>query len=176
MVKKLVLLALTVLIAGYTCEPVYAEDIVIDDEGEVSVPVRYTADTTSYTIKIPALITAGENVMEYSIEAEKINLRPDECVKVYISEGCDQNGTVTLTRQNVPTGKKAATLSTTFTIKNLNVPVSDNDYIVGYFEDSANSIENMVGSILVNPVNISDSTEAGDYSGTVTFAVILESL
>lgn len=176
MFKKFIIVIMSVVLALAVCKPVYAADTVISEEGQVSVPVKYTAATTAYMIRIPAFISAGGNIEEYSIGADNVNLRPDECVKVYITEGCDTTGAVTLTRQNVPAGKKAATLNTTFMIKDKNIKVSDNGYVVGYFKDGANSTKNMTGSILVTPLNITSNTEAGDYMGTVTFSIKLESL
>ena len=143
------------------------------DGGSVSVPVTYTADTTSFVITIPAVINPTENGGSFSIGASHMNLRPDQHIEVSISSGCKAGGTVTLERQNVAAGKEVATLDTVFSIGGKTI--DENGYVAGYFEDGKESEVNTMGDVTMSPLEITEDTEAGDYETAVEFTVALKS-
>ena len=144
----------------------------LDSDGEsVTVPVRYTAATTAYEIVVPAYLNVGTTSQEFTVTAENVNLRPDEELIVQINQGCDENGVVSLLRQNVPSGKKVATLDTTLTIGGKKI--SDLNYVVGDFVDSADSSRNLIDPVTMSPLEIDANTEAGDYVANIVFSIEL---
>ena len=108
--------------------------------------------------------------MEFSITADRMNLRPDESVVVSVAKGCNDNGQVILTRQG-DNSNKPATLTTTLMINGTNI--SGNSNIVAMFRDSDNSTENLLGNVKMSALIVAENTRPGDYIGPVEFKVEL---
>ena len=53
------------------------------------------------------------------------------------------------------------------------VSIASNDFIVGKFVDSDNSVENIMGAISMSVPVVDENTRAGDYIGTLQFEVEL---
>jgi hypothetical protein len=90
---------------------------------------------------------------------------------VFITEGCDKDGKIRLTRQNVAQGVEESYLETTAIIKGKNV--KDNSFRVGYFKDGSNSTVNLDGAVTLSPLNVNSETKAGVYRGNICFTVEL---
>ncbi len=172
MIKKIVIGLLAAVFIMAMAENVYAADIT-SDGGTAVVPVKYTVNSTSFVIRIPAVIAPGTERASFEVGAQSMNLRPEQYVEVIISSGCDGNGMVTLCRQNVPEGKPVATLSTVFSVGGKNI--GQNGHLVGRFEDGSDSRVNRLGEVSMSALAVDDNTEAGDYMATVEFTVKLKS-
>lgn len=172
MIKKMIMGLLAAVFILVTGETVYAANI-SKDGGSAQVPVTYTVDNTAFVITIPAVIAPGAEGTDFEVGAASMNLRPEQYVEVSISSGCDEDGTVTLKRQNVPVGKPVATLSTVFSVGGKNIGA--NGYLVGRFEDGADSTSNRLGTVSMSALSVDESTEAGDYMTTIEFKVRLKS-
>ena len=167
--KKILTVLLTIYLVILASVPISAA--VLTGYGEsVSVPVKYSVDTTEYIISIPAEITLANTDISFEIKADKMNLRPDEEVVVKISKGCDENGMVTLIRQQSDL-ENAPTLQSHLTQNGTNVV--ENEYIVGLFKDGSNSTVNTLGVINMSAPMIDENTKAGDYLGTLQFELEL---
>ncbi|MGN0373862.1 MAG: hypothetical protein ACI4EN_00050 [Butyrivibrio sp.] len=143
----------------------------LDADGETArVPVKYTVDNTEFVICIPGEIAADTDSSAFIITADKMNLRPDEEVIVRISQGCDEEGRITLVRQNDSSGNPAQ-LTTVLTTGDKNI--AENNYIVGYFKDSDDSTKNTVGYINMSGLKTDEYTKAGDYLAVIEFQVEL---
>lgn len=164
-----ILTAVFIMVMG---ETVYAANMNADGQ-TAQVPVTYTVSNTSFVITIPAVIAPGAEGTSFEIGASGMNLRPEEYIEVSVSSGCAGDGTVTLKRQNVPEGKPVATLSTVFSVGGQNIGA--NGFLVGRFEDGADSRVNRLGAVSMSALNVDENTEAGDYMTTVEFKVKLKS-
>lgn len=164
-----ILTAVFIMVMG---ETVYAANLNTDGQ-TAQVPVTYTVSNTSFVITIPAVIAPGAEGTSFEIGASGMNLRPEEYIEVSVSSGCAGDGTVTLKRQNVPEGKPVATLSTVFSVGGQNIGA--NGFLVGRFEDGADSRVNRLGAVSMSALNVDENTEAGDYMTTVEFKVKLKS-
>ncbi len=170
MKKGILILILTFLFMGMLTEKVSAQTL--SESGEsTSVPVVYTVDNTAFIITIPAVITADFTETTFEVGAEYVNLRPDEYLEVKITSGSDQDGVVTLQRQNVPEGKDIATLKTTLSVEGSNI--GENNNVVGFFQDSSDSQKNLKGKVALSPLEINEETESGDYLAILQFTVEL---
>lgn len=170
--KKILMGILAVIFIMVTGETVYAANMNADGQ-TAQVPVTYTVSNTSFVITIPAVIAPGTEGTSFEIGASNMNLRPEEYIEVSVSSGCAEDGTVTLKRQNVPEGKPVATLSTVFSVGGQNI--GSNGFLVGRFEDGADSRVNRLGTVAMSALNVDGNTEAGDYMTTVEFKVKLKS-
>lgn len=171
MIRKILTGVLALVLIMSISEAAYGASISTDG-GSAAVPVTYTVDNSSFEITVPALITPSTEEESFLIGASNMNIRPDQYVEVRVISGCDQNGTVTMERQNVPVGKQTATLETTFSVAGKNI--SETDYVVGHFEDGS-SIVNTAGAVTMSAVTVDETTQAGDYLATVEFRVDLKS-
>ena len=167
--KKFFFVLLTVLMVFSVSVGVNAAEL-NSDGATATVPVRYTVDNTEFIIRIPAELTPGTQDSEFTVTADRMNLRPDESVIVSITEGCDENGRVVLTRQG-DINIQPATLTTSLTISE--VAVSADNNIVGIFRDGADSTANLLDSVKMSSPVIDENTKAGDYVGTIEFKVEL---
>ncbi|MBD5157288.1 MAG: hypothetical protein HDT13_06615 [Butyrivibrio sp.] len=170
--KKILMGILTAVFIMVMGETVYAANMNADGQ-TAQVPVTYTVSNTSFVITIPAVIAPGAEGTSFEIGASGMNLRPEEYIEVSVSSGCAGDGTVTLKRQNVPEGKPVATLSTVFSVGGQNIGA--NGFLVGRFEDGADSRVNRLGAVSMSALNVDENTEAGDYMTTVEFKVKLKS-
>ena len=164
--KKILCVLLTILLVMTLRTTINAGTLTKDGDS-ISVPVKYTVDNTEFVIIIPAEITVGNEETSFLIMAEKINIRPDEEVIVRISEGCNENGAITLVRQQE--NEDAPVLFTDLTQNGVNI--AENDYIVGKFVDSDNSTNNTLGEVNMSVPVVDENTRAGDYIGTICFEV-----
>ena len=170
MVKRILTGVLALVLIMSISEAAYGATLTYNG-GRASVPVTYTVDNSSFEIIVPAVITPSTVENSFLIGADKLNIRPDEYVEVTVVSGCDDKGTVTLQRQNVPAGKETATLKTTFSTSGKSI--SETNYVVGHFEDGS-SIVNSTGAVTMSAINVDESTQAGDYLATVEFRVDLK--
>ena len=168
--KKILTCFLSVFFVFAISQRVDASEINTDG-GKARVPVTYTANTTAFIITIPAVISPSDEETSFNVGASYMNLRPEQHIEVSVTGGCNEGGVVTLERQNVAEGKKAATLNTVFSIDGN--PIDKNGYLVGYFEDSSESSTNILGNVTMSPLNITADTEAGDYRTVVEFTFSL---
>lgn len=169
MCKKFFLVLLTVLMVFSTSIGVNAAELNSDGE-TVSVPVKYTVNNTEFIVRIPAELTPDTQDSEFMVTADRMNLRPDESVIVSITEGCDEDGQVVLTRQG-DISDHPATLTTTLTINEEAISTDNN--IVGIFKDGNNSTANLLGAVKMSLPVINENTKAGDYVGTIEFKIEL---
>lgn len=170
MFKKIMVFVLGTIIFFSMSKAVYAADVTIStDGGTVEIPVKYTVDNTSFVITIPAVIAPSTTKSSFLIGAESMNLRPDQSVEVTISSGCNSESVVVLERQNVPEGKQVATLETTLSTQT--GKISENGYLVGRFRDGTDSTLNILGSVSMSPLNVTENTESGDYAAGIVFKV-----
>lgn len=170
--KKIIMGILAAIFTMVMGETVYAANMNTDGQ-TAKVPVRYTVNNTSFVITVPAVIAPGAEGESFEIGAASMNLRPEQFIEVSVSSGCTENGTVTLKRQNVPDGKPVATLDTVFSVGGKNIGA--NGYLVGRFEDGADSKVNRLGAVSMSALKVNENTEAGDYMTTVEFKVRLKS-
>ena len=167
--KNILCVLLTVLLVMAFRITIKAATLTKDGDS-VEVPVKYTVDNTEYIITIPAEITVGNEETSFMVTAEKMNLRPDEEVIVKIVSGCNDNGEVTLTRQQEDL-ENAPVLTTKFTQNTISIAA--NDYVVARFVDSADSKVNTLGAVSMSVPVVDENTKAGDYIGTIQFEVEL---
>ena len=167
--KKILTVLLTIYLVILASVPISAAVLTGDGES-VSVPVKYSVDTTEYIISIPAEITLANTDISFEIKADKMNLRPDEELVVTISSGCNSSGQVILQREGDKTSNPA-TLTTTLTAGGTNI--AQNNHVVGLFKDSDNSTDNLTGNITMSALKIDSNTKSGDYSTVVEFKVQL---
>lgn len=171
MSKKILITIISVIMILASANVVNAA--VLKTNGQTTaVPVTYTANMTYYEVSIPASIAAADVDKQFTVNASKVNLRPDQVVTVSITSGCDNEGYVTLLRQNVPAGKKVASLKTKLMIKGKSMGTDNRT--VARFEDSANSNTNLLGAVTLGALDTTELTEAGDYKGTLTFKLELK--
>lgn len=169
--KKIFMVLLTMLMVFSTSVGVNAAEL-SSDGASVNVPVKYTVDNTEFVIRIPAEISPDMIDREFSITADRMNLRPDESVIVSVTGGCDENGVVILKRQG-DNSDKPSILTTSLMING--VSIADNNNIVAMFRDGDNSTENLLGNVKMSALVIDENTKSGDYIGTVEFKVELRS-
>ncbi|MCM1307061.1 MAG: hypothetical protein NC223_00515 [Butyrivibrio sp.] len=170
--KKILMGILAAIFIMVTGEKVYAANLNADGQ-TASVPVKYTVNSTAFVITLPAVISPGAEGASFEIGASEMNLRPEQYIEVSVSSGCGEDGTVTLKRQNVPEGKPVASLSTVFSVGGQNIGA--NGFLVGSFEDGADSRKNLLGAVSMSALKVDAATEAGDYMTTVEFKVKLKS-
>ena len=168
--RKIIMVLLVTVLVFSIRKTVNAANITTDG-GSVSVPVTYTVDNTSFIITVPTVINADVKETSFAIGASKINLRPDQCIEVFITEGCDENGKIRLIRQGGNPAADTDYLETTVSIKGKNI--KDNAYRVGYFKDSGNSTENLDGAVTLSGLNVTAETKAGVYKTNICFTVEL---
>ena len=167
--KKILTVLLTILL-------VFSSNIVVNaaslstDGATTQVPVKYTANTTSFIINIPSQLSPTTSVTSFMITSSSMNLRPDEELVVRISSGCNSSGQVVLQREGDKT-TNPATLVTTLVTAGKNI--ARNDYIVGLFKDSDTSTENTNGKVNMSALSVDENTKAGDYSAVVEFKLEL---
>lgn len=171
MVKKIIMGILSMVFIMAMGESVHAETLTASGS-TAEVPVTYTVSGGEIIVTIPALIVPDTEETNFEVMARSMNLRPDQYVEVNITAGCDENGAVTLERQNVPDGKPVATLSTVFSVGGQSI--NKNNYLVGSFEDGTDSTINLLGPVSVSALNVDKNTEAGDYKGLVEFTVTIK--
>lgn len=169
--KKIFMFLLTVALIFGQNVTAYAANMTTSGE-EVSVPVKFSVNNTSFIITVPTVIMASDSGSEFTITASDINLRPEEYLEIFITKGCNENGSIILERQNVPEGKEIATLKTDVSINGKSI--KDNNFRVGYFKDGSNSNENLDGKVTLSGIEINEDTESGDYATTVCFKVELK--
>lgn len=167
--KKILCVLLTLLLVLSSRITINAATLTTDGDS-VEVPVKYTVDNTEFIITIPAELTVGNEETSFEITAQKMNLRPDEEVIIKIAKGCDSSGAVSLVRQQEDIST-APILNTSLTQNG--VSIASNDFIVGKFVDSDNSVENIMGAISMSVPVVDENTRAGDYIGTLQFEVEL---
>lgn len=166
--KKILMFILTAVMVFSIKETVHATEI-NSNGGSATVPVKYTVDNTSFLITIPTVIWADKKETQFEVSAKEINIRPDEHLQVFITEGCDSEGKLILERQGVTEGNESH-LETTVLVSGRNV--ADNNYRVGHFKDGS-SVTNLDGKITLSGLNVDENTRAGDYWTTVCFKVEL---
>lgn len=167
--KKIFMILLTMLMVFSTSIGVNAAEL-SSDGASANVPVKYTVDNTEFIIRIPAELSPDTEDVEFSITADRMNLRPDESVVVFVTGGCNDNGQVILSRQG-DSSDKPATLITTLMVNGASI--SGNNNIVAMFRDGDNSTENLLGNVKMSALVIDENTRAGDYIGIVEFKVEL---
>lgn len=167
--KKILLLVLSAVFIFSMKVNVNATDI-NSNGGTASVPVKYTVNNTAFIITVPTVIWAQKEAVVFEVTASEMNLRPDEKIQVFLSEGCNSNSQIVLQRQGASVGTESS-LETIATVAGKKV--SDNNFRVGLFKDSANSTENLDGKVTLSGVNVDRNTKAGDYQTTVQFKVEL---
>lgn len=168
--RKILMILLIAVMVFSINKTVQAGNITTDG-GSISVPVTYTVNNSAFVITVPTTINADVKETSFSIGASKVNIRPDQCIEVFITEGCDKDGKIRLTRQNVAQGVEESYLETTASIKGKNV--KDNSFRVGYFKDGSNSTVNLDGAVTLSPLNVNSETKAGVYRGNICFTVEL---
>jgi hypothetical protein len=107
----------------------------------------------------------------FAIGASKVNIKPEQYIEVFITEGCDKDGKVKLMRQNEAPGTEVNYLESTLSIKGKNI--KDNSFRVGYFKDGSDSTKNLDGAVTMSGLNVTASTKAGVYRGNICFTVEL---
>lgn len=166
--KKILMLILTAVMVFSLKETVHATDINTNG-GSATVPVKYTVDNTSFIITVPTVIWADKTETQFEITAKEINIRPDEHLQVFITEGCNSEGKIILDRQGVAQGNEAQLETTALVGGKI---VSANNFRVGHFKDSS-SITNLDGKVTLSGLNVDEKTRAGDYQSTICFKVEL---
>ena len=167
--KKILTVLLTILLVFSSNMVVNAANL-SSDGATTQVPVKYTAETTAFTIIIPAQLSPTNKSNTFQVTSSNMNLRPDEEIVVTISSGCNSSGEVLLKREGDKTSSQA-TLKTILTAGGKNI--SQNNYVVGLFKDSDTSTKNLTGNITMSGLSVDSSTKAGDYSAVVEFKVQL---
>lgn len=170
MVKKIFMGIMVLLFIFTSVVKTDAAELTKDGQ-TANVPVRYTVDNTEFIIAVPAVIAADPYGTQFLVRASNVNLRPDQHLEVKITKGSGKDGEVVLERQNVPFGKPVASLVTNMSISGKGIDQNGN--VVGYFEDSINSDQNITGEVRLSPLLVTDQTEAGDYEAIVEFTVTL---
>lgn len=167
--KKIFTIVLATVFMFTIRQNVFAANITTNG-GTAKVPVKYTANNTAFIITVPTVIQAKDVETQFEITSSEMNLRPDQQIQVYISEGCDTNGKIILNRQGATTAT-AATLETTATVAGRSV--ASNNFRVGLFKDSSTSTTNLDGKVTLSKLNVTKNTRAGDYLATICFKVEL---
>lgn len=167
--KILMVLLITMLVFSFN-KTVQAGNITTDG-GSISVPVTYTVENTSFVITVPTTINADVKETSFAIGASKVNIKPEQYIEVFITEGCDKDGKVKLMRQNEAPGTEVSYLESTLSIKGKNI--KDNSFRVGYFKDGSDSTKNLDGAVTMSGLNVTASTKAGVYRGNICFTVEL---
>lgn len=167
--KKILVVLLSILMIFSYSVSVNAATLTSDGE-TVKVPVKYTVNNTEFIITVPAQLMLESRDVSFTITAQEMNLRPDEIVVVSISDGCKEDGSVELVRQN-DKQTRPSILYTYLTVDGENI--AQNEYMVAKFMDGDNSTENLIGEVVMSAPVLTEDTKAGDYSGTLEFLVEL---
>lgn len=162
--KILMTLIITVMIFALNVK-VQAADI-SENGGKVTVPVTYSVNNTSFIISVPTVIKADTVETSFEITAKEVNLRPEEYIEVFLTEGCDENGRISLKRKG-----SEDYLVTTASVGGKNI--SENNYRVGYFKDGESATRNLDGAVTLSGLNVTRETRSGDYSAGICFVVEL---
>lgn len=166
--KKILMFVLTAIMVFTLKETVHAADINTNG-GTATVPVRYTVDNTAFVITVPTVIWADKSDTQFEVLAKEINIRPDEHLQVFISEGCNSEGKIVLDRQGVEPGNEAQ-IEVTATVGGGNIAA--NNFRVGHFKDST-SLTNLDGKVTLSGLTVNDNTKSGDYQSRICFKVEL---
>ena len=167
--KKILVVLLSILMIFSYSVSVNAATLTSDGE-TVKVPVKYTVNNTEFIITVPAQLMLESRDVSFTITAQEMNLRPDEIVVVSISDGCKEDGSVALVRQN-DKQTRPSILYTYLTVDGENI--AQNEYMVAKFMDGDNSTENLIGEVVMSAPVVTEDAKAGDYSGTLEFLVEL---
>ena len=147
MKRKLIAGAMGILMMGATVFPVQAKD----------VSVIYTEPNT-YTLTIPDSIDLNSTASP-KIEVSEVNLAPGTKIDISITDGIEDNGAVTLTRDD-----NNATAQTILSVSQ--TPVKPNTVFATFIADGSVSLD-------FSEVTAPDggTAKAGTYKGNLIFHV-----
>lgn len=166
MKKKLITLVLAAILCCAASAPAYAQEIT-EDGGYGDVTLTYSVDT-DYVVVIPESVTLDESIV---ITSNRANTEPGMAVKVRITEGLDEKGSVTLDRDNDNSDYAiTARLKLNDNVDN----VITSETVVASFADV--TAQTTGGTMtFADPVSPdANPIKAGSYTGSLTFTVSYE--
>lgn len=163
------------MIIGTMCMAGAAE---ITSNTTSNTEVNYTANTSQFSVAVPAVISVSDEETPINVTSSYINIRPDEQISVSISAG-HTNGVVTLSRELKNSALDDKTTMTT-TISRSDAAITTST-LVGKFIDSTGTANKYVNAVKLsqvdttNALDASGNVKAGTYRGSVTFKIARES-